>query len=111
MTRRSRALLVSLLSAFCFSLLTPPTASAQKTTGSIVGQVRVAPGNDVGRPILVEVEARGAVVESNYTDEEGRFGFNNLYGNIYHIKINDDKYLPLTESVTIDPDTTPVRIV
>jgi tetratricopeptide (TPR) repeat protein len=97
---------LALLAAFPFHL-----AQAQKTTGSIVGQVRVSPGTEVGRPILIEVEARGAVVGSVYTDEEGRFGFNNLFGNIYHIKINDDAYLPLTESVLIDPETTAVRLV
>jgi hypothetical protein len=86
-------------------------AFAQKTTGSIVGQVRVDPGNEVGRPILIEVESRGAVVDSKYTDEEGRFGFNNLFGNVYHIKINDDAYLPLMETVIIDPETSPVRLV
>jgi lipoprotein NlpI len=84
---------------------------AQKTSGSIVGQVRVTPGTDVGKPILIEVEARGAVVESAYTDEEGRFGFNNLVGNVYHIKIKDDSYFPLTETVMIDPETTAIRLV
>jgi Flp pilus assembly protein TadD len=86
-------------------------AQAQRTSGSIVGQVRVSPGTEVGRPILIEVEARGAVVESVYTDEEGRFGFNNLVGNVYHIKIKDDAYFPLTETVMIDPETTAVRLV
>ncbi len=71
----------------------------------------MSPGTEVGRPILVDLDARGAVVSSGYTDEEGRFGFNNLPGNIYHIKINDDSYLPLAETVIVDPETTAVRLV
>jgi Flp pilus assembly protein TadD len=94
-----------------FSLLSSQPLSAQRTTGSIVGQLRVVPGTDVGRPLLVNVEARGAIVDSAYCDEEGRFGFNNLPGNIYHIKINDDAYLPIAETVVVDPDTTAVRLV
>lgn len=76
-----------------------------------MGQVRVSPGTDVGKPILINVDSRGAVVSSGYTDEEGRFGFNNLPGNIYHIRIDDESYFPVTETVVIDPETTAVRFV
>ena len=105
--RRPASLLLVFLGILTFSVI----AAAQKTSGSIVGQVRVSPGTDVGKPILINLESNGAVAGSAYTDEEGRFGFSNLPGNIYHIQINDESFFPLTETVSIDPETTSVRLV
>jgi Tfp pilus assembly protein PilF len=85
--------------------------AAQLSGGSIVGQVRVAPGTELPKVILVNLEARGTVVNSVYTDSEGRFGFNNLPGNIYHIKIEDEDYYPITETVVVDPESSATRLV
>jgi Tfp pilus assembly protein PilF len=105
--RRPAWFLLAFLGIISFSV----SVTAQKTSGSIVGQVRVSPGTDVGKPVLINLESNGAVAGSSYTDEEGRFGFSNLPGNIYHIQINDESFFPLTETVSIDPETTSVRLV
>ena len=99
--------LVSYLALFIFS----PLAWAQLSGGSIVGQVRVTPGTELPSPVLISLESRGTVINTVYTDGEGRFGFNGLPGNIYHIKIDDEAYFPASETLIIDPDTTSVRMV
>ena len=73
--------------------------------------MRVTPGTDLPKPVLINLESRGSVVNTVYTDGEGRFGFNGLVGNIYHIKIDDDTYLPANETVKIDGKTKPVAMV
>src|SRR6478609_11660226 len=105
--RGQLAPLVSYLAFFLFS----PLAWAQLSGGSIVGQVRVTPGTELPNPVLISLEGRGTVINTVYTDGEGRFGFNSLPGNIYHIKIDDEAYFPASETLIIDPDTTSVRIV
>ena len=69
------------------------------------------PGHRTSRPVLISLESRGTVINTVYTDGEGRFGFNGLPGNIYHIKIDDEAYFPASETLIIDPDTTSVRMV
>ena len=69
-----------------------------------MGQVRVTPGTDLPKPVLISLESRGTVINTVYTDGEGRFGFNGLPGNIYHIKIDDDTYFPASETLIIDPE-------
>jgi len=85
--------------------------SAQVSSSTVMGQVRVAPGNPISKPILVTLRGRGTVVGQSYTDEEGRFYFNGLPGNIYHVEINEEGYLPVTETVVSDPQTAPMRMV
>ena len=84
---------------------------AQVSGGSIAGQVKVSPGTELPSPVLISLESRGAVVNTVYTDGEGRFGFNGLPGNIYHIKIDDEAYFPASETVSIDPETSSVRML
>lgn len=105
--RRRFLPLVSYLALFLFS----PLTWAQLSGGSIVGRVRVTPGTELPSPVLISLESRGAVVNTVYTDGEGRFGFNGLPGNIYHIKVDDEAYFPASETVSIDPETTSVRML
>jgi Tfp pilus assembly protein PilF len=77
----------------------------------VLGQIRISPGNVVSRPILVTLKGRGAVVGQSYTDEEGHFTFNGLPGNVYHVVIEEEEYLPINEQVVVDPDTSPMRMV
>jgi len=107
-TRRDLALI--LLGTAIFLCCTTPML-AQVNGGSIVGQVRVTPGTELPKPVLINLESRGSVVNTVYTDGEGRFGFNGLLGNIYHIRIDDDTYLPANETVVIDGKTKPVAMV
>ena len=46
-----------------------------------------------------------------YTDNEGRFGFNQLPGNLYHLVINEDGYAPIEQEVAIDPVTSSMQIL
>lgn len=109
-----------LFNARCHGLLLPCLAlllfsckhvAAQVSGGSIAGQVRVSPGTELPNPVLISLEGRGTVINTVYTDGEGRFGFNSLPGNIYHIKIDDEAYFPASETVSIDPETTSVRML
>jgi len=84
---------------------------AQATSGSVIGQIRIAPGNPISKPVLVTLQGRGTVVGQAYTDDEGHFYFNHLPGNIYHVVINEDGYIPVNERVVSDPETSPMRIV
>ena len=92
-------------------LFSPGMVRAQLSGGSIAGQVRVSPGIELPNPVLISLEGRGTVINSVYTDGEGRFGFNDLPGNIYHIKIDDEAYFPASETIIIDPETASVRII
>ena len=51
------------------------------------------------------------MVGQSYTDDEGRFYFNGLPGNIYHLEINEDGFMPVNETIVSDPDTAPTRMV
>jgi tetratricopeptide (TPR) repeat protein len=92
-------------------LTVPSHICAQATSGSVLGEVRVSPGNPISKPILVTLQGRGTIVGQAYTDEEGHFFFNNLPGNVYHIVINEDGYDPVNEQVVSDPETSPMRLV
>jgi Flp pilus assembly protein TadD len=84
---------------------------AQTTSGSIIGHVRVSPGNEVRSPVLVTLQSRGATVNSVYTDDEGQFGFSGLLPNLYYVVIDEKEYQPVQEQVAIDPITATLRIV
>jgi Tfp pilus assembly protein PilF len=106
---RSRSAAFYLACALLISLCCSPHVSAQNANGTILGRVRVAPGTDLPRPVLVTIDTHGAIVSSTYTDAEGQFWVNGLLGNVYHVNISDDDYLPYSESVPIDPAVSAVR--
>jgi tetratricopeptide (TPR) repeat protein len=81
-----------------------------QTLGSISGQLRVAGGDTPSRQIMLELRLHGAAINSIYADAQGRFGFNNLEANPYHIVINDEAYYPVDELVDLNP-AAPNRIV
>jgi len=88
-----------------------PHATAQAPGATVMGQVRITPGNQVSKPILVTLKGRGTLVGLSYTDDEGRFYFNGLPGNIYHLEINEEGFMPVNETIVSDPDTAPTRMV
>ncbi len=90
-------------------LVAAPLACCQQM-GSIIGDVRTLQGN-FPDPVLIQVEVRGAPMASAYTDGEGRFGFNALYANVYHVVINDDHYQSVDVKVELKPDIQPVYIL
>lgn len=105
-----RLFLTALFFWFISSSICPP-AFAQATSGTVLGQVRITPGNVVSKPILVTLKGRGTVVGESYTDDEGHFTFSGLPGNLYHVVIEEEGYMPVNEAVAVDPDTAPMRMV
>jgi Tfp pilus assembly protein PilF len=107
--RTAPTLLCAILVAFLHASF-PGRISAQ-AAGSIVGRIRITPGNEIKSPILVTLSSRGQMVNSVYTDSEGNFGFSGLPGNLYHVVINEEGYLPVQEDVSVDPVTTSMKLV
>jgi Flp pilus assembly protein TadD len=88
----------------------PGLFAAQVSQGSIVGAVRIFRGNFPSTPVMVSLVSRGALVNSIYTDNEGRFWFGQLEPNVYHVVIDEKEYLKVEETEVIDP-TSPVRFL
>jgi tetratricopeptide (TPR) repeat protein len=91
-------------------LLFSQALPAQVSQGSIIGSVHILRGNFPANPVMVSLVTRGALVNSIYADNEGRFGFNLLAANVYHVVIDEKEYQKLEETVVIDP-TSPVRVL
>ncbi len=79
--------------------------------GRIVGQVRIARGDSPPHQILVELRFRGGTLNSVYADGQGRFGFDGLLANEYHVVINDEGYSPVDERANVDPRASPTTMV
>ncbi len=97
------------LAVLLLLLAAAPLAWPQQTA-SIIGVIRVLRGN-FPEPIMVTLEVHGGAINSTYTDGEGRFSFNNVVGNIYHVLINDDQYAPVDIAVAVRPDVSPSSIL
>ena len=100
-----------LATSLALYLLTPSVMQAQATSATVMGQVRITPGNPISKPILVTLKARGITVAQSYSDEEGRFYFNGLPGNIYHVEINEEGFQPVSITVVSDVETATMRMV
>ncbi|HLK31542.1 MAG TPA: tetratricopeptide repeat protein [Terriglobales bacterium] len=98
---RFSAILPLVCVAFCVLFSTP--VSAQQQLGTVVGEVRVQRGDFPPQKVLVLLTIRGAVMESTYTDGQGKFGFYALPPNLYSVEINDDNYQPVHESAELSP--------
>lgn len=83
----------------------------QVTECTIIGQVYGPRGEFPVKHILVSLETRGATITSVFTDDEGRFLFSHLEGNLYHVSVNDDDYLPATQSTALTPQTNPTAML
>jgi tetratricopeptide (TPR) repeat protein len=77
---------------------------------SIVGMVRVVRGS-FPSPVLVTLTLHGATIATCYTDSDGRFSFNALPSNLYHVAINDELYQPFEIQVVAKPDVQPLTIL
>jgi tetratricopeptide (TPR) repeat protein len=105
MPRCCRVLLLGL------AIACAPPVLAQDQLGKIIGQIRVDRADSPPHAIYVELQARFATVNSVFTDNQGRFGFYGLEGNIYHILIKDDGFLPVDEQAVIDPVASPTAVL
>jgi outer membrane protein assembly factor BamD (BamD/ComL family) len=109
MPQRNFLVLLGAILVVGLLVLSPQKSFAQ--TGSIVGQVRISPGTEIKSPVLINLTSRGQTVNSVYTDNEGRFGFNALPANIYHVEINQEGFLPVREDVSVDAITSSMRLL
>jgi len=75
----------------------------QVTEGNIVGQLRVARGGSLPSNVLVLLQMRGAQVGINYADAEGKFVFEGLLANVYHVVINEKGFQPFDLTVNVNP--------
>jgi len=97
---RIRSLVIFVL---CGWLVTSvPSLLAQQQLGRVVGQARLSKGDFPREPVMVELQFRGSAIGSVYTDDQGRFGFYNLEGNIYHVIINDPDFYPVDEIANVN---------
>jgi len=102
---RGPVLALSLTLVACFTF-PPRTFSQTATIGSIIGHIRVAKGDVPQERLLVNLEFRGANMDSVYTDSQGTFGFHNLPANEYYVTINDDHYQSLRQLAVIESSLT-----
>jgi len=100
-----------ILASLAFLLLFPSWLNAQGAggVGSINGELHVSRGDFPGN-VLVELQLRGATITSQYSDQEGRFGFYSLNSNPYHIVIHDERYNPVDQLVVLDTSITAVAM-
>jgi Flp pilus assembly protein TadD len=73
--------------------------------GNILGEVRIARGAQPPHRIKVTCHTRGIMVDTVYTDDNGRFHFLNLLGNLYTVVINEEGYAPVEQRVVVSPQT------
>jgi len=77
-------------------------SAQQSQVGNVVGENRVARQGLPPKQILVNLQARGATINSAYSDSQGHFGFYALPGGVYTVSVQDEDYLPVTQDVTLD---------
>lgn len=103
MFETSTAIRIGALAAIAFgTVLQREIATAQAQVGNIIGEIRIS---DVGLPdrqILVNLQARGATINSAYADSDGRFGFYALPDGVYSIVIEDENYTRVDQQVILN---------
>ena len=82
------------------------SAAQQNSYANIVGQVTVARLGFPPKAILVNLQSRGATINSVYTDNQGMFGFYALVGGMYYVIIQDPDYESANRQVDVDPTIT-----
>lgn len=103
--------LLALGLCWALPLLCCVPAAAQGENGAIAGQITIVRGSFPPDRIKVTLETRGIMVNEVWTDDEGRFVFHDLPGNLYHVIINDEGYEPYDENVKFNPRVTPTYIL
>jgi Tfp pilus assembly protein PilF len=103
------ALALSLFLLACLSAL--PLLAQENSTASITGEIRVARATFPSRRLQVTLITRGVNAGVTYADNDGRFSFPNLPGNVYHILIRDADYEPVDEVVELNPQVALLKFV
>jgi tetratricopeptide (TPR) repeat protein len=109
--KRDRRLALSLPGFFLgFVLALAAPLSAQVIpSGAVVGQIRIARSGFPPDRIKVTLMARGVLVNESWTDDEGRFRFLELTGNLYHVVVDDERYEHYETEVAVDPQRSRVN--
>ena len=94
---------------FLFLSLIVPLQAQQSAVGSIIGELHLNRGDFAGR-VLIELQLHGAPIASQYSDEEGRFGFHGLLSNPYHLVIRDERYDPVDQQIVLDTSISALAI-
>ena len=100
-----------LLRSIALSLLCSQPLWGQLQLGNIIGQVKISRFGAPPEPVMVTLVSRGAILNTSYTDGEGRWGFYSLPPNLYHIVVNDEKYQPVQVESKLNPAISTVNIV
>ena len=98
-----------ILSCFAVLLVSTSALKAQQF-GRIAGEVH-APRTDFPGRIFVELQLHGSPINSLYTDEQGKFTFEMLASNVYHVVIRDERFVPVDERVMLDLSISSMSIV
>jgi tetratricopeptide (TPR) repeat protein len=105
--RRNFRFLLPLLLLFLLSI----PGWSQNQLGSVIGELHVSRGDFPPHPIMVELQFRGAAIQTLYADNQGRFGFSGLQSNPYHVIINDDAFQPVDELANLNTAVSPIAMV
>jgi len=79
-----------------------PIATAQSQVGNIVGEIRITSVGLPDKQILVNLQTRGATINSAYAESGGRFGFYSLPDGVYSIVIEDENYGRVDQQVILN---------
>lgn len=83
----------------------------QEQLGKIIGQIRVDRGDFPTHAIYVELQVHFGTINSVFADNQGRFGFYGLEGNIYHVLIKEDGFQTIDEQAVVDPVMSPTVVL
>jgi TolA-binding protein len=102
-----RKLILACLASLLIS--TPVLRAQQGGVGSVVGELHLSKGDFPGR-IFVELQFRSAPIASEYSDDQGKFGFHGLVSNPYHVVIHDERFYPVDQLVVLDTSISPMSM-
>jgi Flp pilus assembly protein TadD len=86
-------------------------AAFAQDLGNIAGEVRMQDGSFPPQHYQVSLEGRGAIINSTYCDDEGRFGFYELLPNPYYVVIQADGLQPVRLLTVVNPRVAPTNVV
>ncbi len=95
----------------CLLVCTVLPAQQVSNTTTLIGQLRVTRFGSPPMRVLVKLERSGALVGEVYSDAEGKFSFDDLPANMYHITVRQEGYRPIEMAVPINPATQHIAYV
>jgi tetratricopeptide (TPR) repeat protein len=95
----------------CLLVCTVLPAQQVSNTTTLIGQLRVTRFGSPPMRVLVKLERSGALVGEVYSDAEGKFSFDELPANLYHIVVRQEGYRLIEMAVPINPATQHIAYV